>query len=415
MTSLLDVIINHYLNSRDFNGLTVNENSDLDRTEAASLIQSGLVQVVDSSDYLNPHIRPWPSTRSTCEQIASIDSLSEENNTLCLYPTASALKEIDLGERYRDEPYREAMARGRGTLEVAFFKFEVLEPYRNDPRFEFQFNDFGVDIWIKDELYADENEPEDDKMSISHVGFAYDLSQFDIDNPDSTVIRRVCAFYCDLSNLTPLHQQRWRTYEVPADPELKPHPIWWDQQMGRWPDGLGPFQRFFSELKALNELHQRAFGEELLSHTDRPRSFGWLLRPSEYEYNTFIHQLDKLLSENIRHKALDKINAPKQNAAGEILGTLTRLQEVLIRNNVDEKIRKIIMNTLRGVRKARQRPAHALGHNFTDLTFVHRQATLLAEATQAVRLLRKLWQNHPANADWKEPELLRSDSVRYWL
>jgi len=39
---------------------------------------------------------------------------------------------------------------------------------------------------------------------------------------------------------------------------LKPHPLWWMQQMGHFGDGIGPFERFMSELKAINELSERA-------------------------------------------------------------------------------------------------------------------------------------------------------------
>jgi hypothetical protein len=415
VASLLDKIIEQYLSSRDFNGLYVDNDSDLDRSEAVRLVQEGLVQVVDETDWMNPHIRPWPSRRSVSEQTESINSLGDENYGLCVYPTAKAMQGITFGERYTGEPYREAMARGRGTLEVAFFKFEVLESYRNDPRFEFRFNDFGVDISVRDEIYLDEDEPDEDKMSIGHVGFAYDLSQYDPDQPDSTIVRRVCAFYCDLTDMTPLHQQRWRTYEIPSTSALKPHPIWWGQQMGRWPDGIGAFQRFFYELRGLNQLHERAFGEPLLSHTERPQDFGWLLRPSEREYSSFVHELDKLLSDNIRHKALDGLDADRRNDADELLGTLSRLEEVLTRNKVDEAVKETIMNTLRGIRKARQKPAHALAENFTDSTFIHRQANLLMEATAAVELLRRIWQNHPANTDWEEPEILKPDTHKYWL
>jgi hypothetical protein len=69
--------------------------------------------------------------------------------------------------------------------------------------------------------------------------------------------------------------------------------------MGHWPDGVGPFDHLFLELKSLNYLWTGAFGEALFKSVDRPRDFGWILRPSQREWDEFIVQLDKLLSDNI--------------------------------------------------------------------------------------------------------------------
>ncbi|WP_125592040.1 hypothetical protein [Amycolatopsis balhimycina] len=82
-----------------------------------------------------------------------------------------------------------------------------------------------------DEVYLDSSEPEHDKTGMQHIGFAYDISKYDAADPDSPIIRRVCAFYGDLAKLTPIHQQRWKTYQVPEE-GLQPHPAWWRQQMG---------------------------------------------------------------------------------------------------------------------------------------------------------------------------------------
>ena len=197
------------------------------------------------------------------------------------------------------------MAKCRGTLELAYFSFDVLEQYRNDPRFDFQFYDFGALVSIGDDAYLDADEPEHDKTGMGHIGFAYDLSQYDPYDPSSPIIRRVCAFYGDLAKLTSTHQQRWRTYQIEDEGSLSPHPVWWQQQMGHWPDGIGPFERFFFEMETLNTLYEHAHSTPLLRTTERPREFGWLLRPSQREWDSFVQLLDKLLSENLRHEALD--------------------------------------------------------------------------------------------------------------
>ena len=173
---------------------------------------------------------------------------------MCLYPTPLAFTKPGTKRAHRGQPFRQAMAKGRGALELRFSGFDVLEQYRNDPRFLFQFDDFGTPTGIGDDAYLDDAEPEHDKTGMGHIGFAYDLSEFKADDPSSPIMRRVCAFYCDLAKLTPTHQQRWRTYQLENEASLEPHPVWWGQQMGHWADGMGPFLRFFFELRTWNEL-----------------------------------------------------------------------------------------------------------------------------------------------------------------
>ena len=406
MTDLLDEVIKRYLHSGDFNGLYVDAET-LDRPVASKLVEDGLVEVVAEEDFINPHIRPWPSRRSIESQVASIDRLNDETYGLCLYPKAQALKAVRTPKRYAHQPFSQAMAKGRGTLELAYFRFDVLEQYRNDPRFLFKFEDFGADATIGDEAFLDDEESEEDKTGLQHVGFAYDLSGYDPNDADSPIIRRVCVFYGDLAKLTPTHQQRWKTYQV-DETGLHPHPVWMTQQMGHWPDGFGPFERLLFEMACLNELHERAFGKPLLRTTDRPRDFGWILRPSQHEWDTFIQQLDKLLSENLSHDALDLRGVPRKDDVGQNIGSLNRLAALLSSRGVSESAVKDVLKPLRDVRQARQRPAHALRANITDKTFVHKQVVLIERVTESLFMLRRFWQTHPKNHDWEsrygEPE-----------
>jgi hypothetical protein len=183
--------------------------------------------------------------------------------------------------------------------------------------------------------------------------------------------------------------------------------------MGHWADGLGPFARFFFELRTWNEFFERAHGIALLKSTDRPREFGWILRPSQSEWEGFIHLLDKLLSENLRNDALDAAGAPKLNEAGQNLGTLNRLEALLLARRAKPEGVKEVLAPMRQVRNARHRPAHALRENVTDRTFVRRQVELLERINQSLELLRYFWQSHPANRDWKEPEYVADGAPVY--
>lgn len=399
---LLKAVVEKYLKSGDFNGLYLPANVKQDLVQRAKLLVSeGMLEVMVSGvDYLNPHIRPWPSRRTLESQIESLDELSVADYGIVLYPTPLALKGVRVPARLKSQPFGEALAKGRGTLELAYFSFDVLEPYRNDPRYHFRYGDFGVDMGIGDEAYLDETELERDKVSLSHLGFAYDLSGYDRGDVNTPIVRRVAAFYGDLAKLTPEHQQRWRSYQVPDD-GLEAHPAWWENQMGNWSDGIGPFEHLFLELENLDALWIRAFGQALLSVTDRPQDFGWILRPSQREWDEFIVQLDKVLSENIRHDGLDAAGAPRTDKNGQTLGTLTRLTAFLELKGIDKAIVTDLLRPLRDVRQARQKPAHALRANVTDKTFVHRQVAMLEDLNDALRELVRWLSTHPKNNGWK--------------
>ncbi|NUU16934.1 hypothetical protein HP550_06680 [Cellulomonas humilata] len=263
---LLKAVRSKYLESGDFNGLFIDRRTaEIVRDSAANLVRDGRLQVVSDEDFPNPHIRPWASRRTREQQVGSLEALSDGFG-VCLYPTELGMKGVRLPRRFVGRPYETALARGRGALELAYFDFGVLEPYRNDPRYSFGFDDFGADMGVSDEVYFDSTEPERDKVSLSHIGFAYDLSAYDRNDPTSPVIRRVAAFYRDLAQLTAEHQQRWKTYQVPDD-GLEPHPVWFGMQMGHWPDGSGPFHRMVAEMENINYLWENAFGTALFMST----------------------------------------------------------------------------------------------------------------------------------------------------
>ncbi|MBN9158147.1 hypothetical protein [Microbacterium sp.] len=400
---LLKLVKQRYLKSRDFNGLHIrpNRTGQVVIDAAVELAEAGLVQVVGHEDYMNIHIRPWPSRRTVAAQIEELRELTEDDYGVALYPMAKAMKGVKLPKKFEDAPFSRAMARGRSTLELAFFSADVLEGYRNDARFRFGMGDFGINFGLSDEAY-DDNQPDKDHVGMMHLGFAYDMSQYDPEEPDSPIIRRVAAFYGDLKDLTPEHQQRWASFQVDAD-DVDPHPVWYGTQMGRWPDGIGPFARLAQELENINDLFENVWDAKLFKTHEPPEDFGWILRADQREWDHFIHSFDKLLSDNIDGKALDKAGVPKKNAAGQALGTLVRLEMFMTMNRVEADRAKWALAPLREVRAARQKPAHALRSNVTDRTFVRKQKRLMHEVDEVLINIRQWLASHPKNRDWKEP------------
>lgn len=399
---LLRNVRQRYLQSPDFNGYHIRGTAVVDeRMPAVELIEAGLLQVVTSSDYMNIHICPWPSRRSAEDQINDVDELDIADYGVCLYPTPAGMKGVRLPNRFSGRPYARAMARGKGTLELAYFQFDVLEQYRNDSRFRFGFGDAGASMGLRDEAFEHEDVFERDHVGLSHIGFAYDLSGFDPDDPNSPIVRRVAVFHCDLVSLTPEHQRRWETYQVEGS-GLEPHPLWWNSQMGHWPDAVGPFTRLFMELENLNELSTLAFGQNMFRTTERPADLGWLLRSSQREWDEFVVQLDKVLSDNLRPQFFDSAGVAGIGEDRQRIATLNRLQRFMQGGGSSEEEARKLLGPLREVRKYRQGPAHAIRHNITDRTFIHRQIALLSDITDAMGALRHWLASHPDCKEWQE-------------
>ena len=400
---LLGEVRKFYLSSHDFNGLPLRGGVDASIIEAATqLVSAGLLQVVaEGVDFPNPHIRPWPSKRTVADQGDSLEALKRDNasSDVCLYPTPLGMKGVRLPKRFAGRPYEIDIAKGQGVLELAYFTPDVLEFYRNDPRYHCRINDFSVDMSVTDSVYGDHGEPEKDKVSLAHIGFAYDLSRYVRDDDMSLISRRVAVFSGDLASLSPEHQQRWRTFSV-TNSGLKPHPEWWANQMGHWGDGIGPFSRMFVSIKEINDLFANITGEKLFKVEEMPDDYGWLLRSSEREWDDFIHMTDKLLSEGLRSDAFEALGIPAKDEQGSIIGTLRRLELLMLKSKIKEEVARKCLASFREVRSARQRPAHSLRANITDDTVVHKQVALMHRINESLKCIRFWLESHPNNKDW---------------
>lgn len=394
-------VVRSYLGSRDYNGLPLERlPAGWDVDHLLDLVLDGLVQVMTDDDYPNMHIRPWPSQRPREDQAASLQAAIDGTAPCCLYPTPQAMKEHPL-PALSDKPFTEAVARGAGVLEQVYFELAAFEPYRNDPRYRYDLDDFGFTFGIGDDAYLNVNEPDYDKIHSVRAGFAFDKAA--LNACGSSVKRYACALLADLRRITPKHQQRLKTWEVDGS-GLTPHPTWWRMQMGEWPEHIGPFEKILGEIEALNEVWTICFGKPLFRSADRPRDWGWLIRASTNEWDAFILTTDKLLGDNLQSQALDAAGAPLTGADGKPLGTLGRLEALLReRSSVDPDVIRATLRPLREVRKQRQRPAHATAEALTDESVFDRQRTLLGDLGTSLEALRRFMSKHPKarQAEWQ--------------
>lgn len=239
--------------------------------------------------------------------------------------------------------------------------------------------------------------PEHDKVLLQTFGFAY----------DNDLNRYVAVFLKYLSDLSPEHQTIWSSKEIKGD--IKLHPDYYAYSIeGSWGTKMSIFEAFVQELKIINEmsitigkpnLFRECYGLEMLT------GFGFLLRPTESEFNDFIHLLDKMMSDNI-NKIFFKndidLEFEETRSDGKIIvsqkGSIQLLElwiNKYFRTPDKTKIDTMI-STFKKVRKLRQKPAHRVNTNSFNQDIFRKQRDIVIDAYDAIRTLRQILANHPS-------------------
>jgi len=407
--SLLAAATAQYLESTDFNGLPVED--DTPKELVTELITEGLVSLNRGDRHPNPHIKAF-DPEPIEEQLQKI---KENDLDGCLYPEPRHLQDVVVPSDYAGRPFTLCLALGEPQLSFKVFDLIILEQYRNDPRYYYHLDDIHGMISIHDEFGDTGENPiaERDQTLLQTFGFAY----------DEKMNRAVAVFLRYLHDLTPEHQRIWEARLLQGNYRI--HPDYWMSSMGHWPDKVSIFVAFTEELRIINEM-SRCMGREPLFNNefqaeDRPREFAFLLRPTQKALNDFFLVLDKLLSDNINLKFFDEdvaFEIDRQRSDGKIIverkGTLSVLNDWLSQTVQfpDATPKDEMISTFRRIRKLRQQPAHSIKEDKFDQRFFHEQRELVVQAYQAIRTLRLILANHPATRVIEIPEWLLNGDIR---
>jgi hypothetical protein len=149
-TTLLNRIVEFYLNSRDFNGIRANvllaDSGPYALETLKKLVGRGLVEVY-SSAYDNPYIKRLPAL-SVSQQLGFLESANSETH-VCLFPSVKTMRRRLPSSKYRTKPFSRFLALGHAQLEPAFFQLGVLGRYQSDPRYIFRFDGLDGHISVK--------------------------------------------------------------------------------------------------------------------------------------------------------------------------------------------------------------------------------------------------------------------------
>lgn len=395
---ILRATVRQYLESGDFNGWGTFHLEDPREIQAViELIEDRLVDIITHEDDENIHIKRH-DPRSPEVQVERLRRPGEPAHG-CLYPTAEALRLTGVVHD-ATRPYTSALREGAPQLDFRAFRPDVLEQYRNDPRYRYEVDD------IHGTIFRQYPNAEDDEFH--KFGFAF----------DPEINRYVAAFLRYLNDLSPEQQQSWHRFEVDGDFGL--HPDYYRTSiLGQFPERVSIFDAFLKEKRVINEMcvcmDKPALFRSNYDAYRRPAGFGFLIRPTSAEYSAFCLLLDQLLSDDLNRDFFRgdvEMEERGRMENGRVIvqpkGTIRLLDEWIDGNfrTDDEDFRRDLMTGFRIVRQARQRPAHQIEDNVLDEVYYQQQRDLIRVAYTSVRTLRQCFANYPRCRNVEVPEWL---------
>ncbi|CEL24002.1 AAA family ATPase [Methanobacterium formicicum] len=408
---VMDAVISNYLESHDFNGISMHDlRSFASENELKNIIEDLINrEKITLVKDLNPHIKRFPDLPINKQ----LEILKENKGIICVYPHKKVLTEFVDKDEYQNEPFKRELLLGSAQLEPIFFELSVLDNYFNDPRYLVLNSDYNGSISIKDEFY--ESIPEKDRINLQTFGLGYN------ENGDRVIV----VFLRYLSDLSPEHQQIWNTYKLSEkclmDPDYFKNDI-----LGEWTETVSIFNALCEEFFQINEMCKLMGKPPLFKENfreKRPDDFKIFLKPTLKNYNDFVLVLDKMISENINKDFFRgdiELTEDQTRRDGKIVviqkGTI-RLFEEWLRSKfkTDDEFFEKIFGPIKLVRKERQDPAHRIDENVYNKKFHDDQDELILKMYIAIRNIRLAFANHPSVRGHKVPEWLYEGRIRRYV
>ena len=419
---LLDIVVRFFVESRDFNGIpasglaraTKSEWPDV-QAQLSRMVQARAIDLVFASHSGNPHIKRVQDLPID-EQLARLTA--DDPSSLCVYPSASALRGAIDDSKYAGQPYTRRLAMAEPQLVPVFFELRVLAQYFNDPRYFCRFFDRSGMLSVSDAHYQSTAMPEKHQVMLETFGIGYDEQR----------LRVVVVFLRYLADLSPEHQRIWEAHEVHGkctmNSDYARASIY-----GDWPEFHSVYEAFFAEQREINRLceliDRPPLFKEILDEDRRPLEFAPMLLPTQRQLYAFAQTLDKLLSENVNRDFFkddipmeDRIEAKDGSIERRQVGTITLIERFLkkhYRTANGEEVSREVVTPWRKVRELRNAPSHSLRADAYDLKFPGEQDTLLGEAVRSLTRLRLVFSSHPkARGRYTSPDWLDGDKIVFY-
>lgn len=437
--NILNEITNFYLNSRDFNGIPIEDLykkssllEDKFKEEITALIKNRKIDLIYEGAIPNPHIKPFPAPaiEKQIEKLhqfqiddhikqsaASAEASGEgaikirfvQGIGCCVYPAPDHLKNKVDWKKYVSRPFTLRLAMGEWQLRPYFFELSILAIYRSDPRYTYRTDDITGSISYVDEKLLNPS----DQIFIEHFGFGFDVGD----------IRAVAVLLTDLAKLTPEHQQIWKAKMLNGYYKYRLHPDFRKSILGYFYEKESIFSAFLKELEIIKEMSEKISGVSLINkifdYDEKPENFGFLILPTLREYELFCHTLDRMMCDNLNKEFFkDKIiesDLSEGEKMEKIDKQLIRKLEIWINKTVrfsDHGPKDEMFKIFRKIRRLRSKPAHAYFKNEWNLRFYEDQKELVKQAYTAIRTLRLILANHNLAKSVKVPKWLFKGEIR---
>jgi hypothetical protein len=405
--TLLEKIVRKYLSSEEFNGLPIHS-FESEKKALIRLIKEGKIAINFGDNHPNPHIKALKLDPKAV-QLTKLDSLGVENAVA--YPAKKVLQNAVDQSKYVGKPFTLALALGEPQLNYASFDLSVLEFYRNDPRYYYVTNDISGMICIDDKYYRSMRVKPSDKIALQTFGFCYDRKKN----------RAVAVYYIYLSKLSPEHQQIWNQKRLHK--KFWIHPDYARNTAGYFGEKESIFTAFVAELETINAFSELMGRPALFRNSykeNKPKEFGFLVRPTLKEYNDFIHVLDIMISDNINKDFFQndipyerEVTRKDNKVVVETKGTIALLDEWLnLKFRFADPIPKDEMiATFKLIRQMRNFPAHNLDDNKISQRYIRKQRELAIQAYGSIRTLRMILANAQRTKAYKVPEWLYKGEI----
>lgn len=322
-----------------------------------SLIHNDLIEILSDNFIINPHIKAFNLKISKEEQI---NELTKNKSFIVAYPTEKALKDIDTDDK---KPFLQMLQKGIPKLTILHFDIKILEDYFNDPKYLCNFNGYRGNIVIKDEYYDEDSE------------FSY-IEDFGISYHKTEKYRAVGVFVDTLASLSLYEQIRWKQFYYNNQKDFQINKPFYDNLIiGEFTEYVSIYDAILDEVKVINQMCRNMKIPQLFKEEFEPYSYKniedyrIMFYSTQKNYYNFILILEKMFVNNINKETftitsggfkgilkIDNNNIEK--------GSIQMFQEWLSENvYTANDLDKDIFDTLKDIRKQRQKPAHSIMEN----------------------------------------------------
>lgn len=440
--NVIKVIFDFYINSKNFNGITLTglaKKLDVEYLELLpvidDLIKDGSISIQGNE---NPHIIRWghydtatqldlveEAKKNKTQIINTIESkgfptempkidITFDSHLLCAYPSRQFLKQYYTDNKYDTLPFTKRLALGEAQLKPVYFEIDVLDRYFQDPRYRFEFEDYSGLIEIEESKNSPSSLNEHDQVFLKTFGLGYK------ENGERVVV----CFLRYLSQLTVEHQTYWNT-KIVGTPCKMVGEYYENIILGNWVFSQSIFSAIIEEQLIINKMSKMIWQKQLFRNSfegrKRPKEFTFFTTPTLFSYERFIILMDKMLSDNINKEffkgeveEFEFITLSDGNVERKPKGTLRLLEEWLKLNYKGPKESDIeaMLIPIKNVRKERQNPAHKISENYYDKTFFEKQMNISHQVFSCLNMMRSILERHPLAKSIEIPEWLEKGQIK---